>query len=78
MELIIAKTLDAGEKLYCIFINYKTKAFDKIDRSRLWQTLLKENISVKFVKALCSMYTVVKSCIRYYSCRSRFSIHMIG
>ena len=71
LHSIIAKTLDAGEKLYCIFIDYE-KAFDKIDRSLLWQKLLKEDVSVKLVKALCSMYTVVKSCIRYHSCRSRF------
>ena len=77
LHSIIAKTLDAGEKLYCIFIDYE-KAFDKIDRSLLWQKLLKENISVKFVKALCSMYTVVKSCIRYHYCWSFFFNSHVG
>ena len=77
LHSIIAKTLDAGEKLYCIFIDYE-KAFDKIDRSLLWQKLLKEDVSVKLVKALCSMYTVVKSCIRYHSCRSRFFNSHVG
>ena len=68
---IIAKTLGMGEKLYCVFIDYE-KAFDKIDRSFLWQKLLKEQVSGKFVNALRSMYTVVKSCVRYRSNTSRF------
>ena len=57
---IIAKTLGMGGKLklYCIFIDYE-KAFDKIDRSFLWQKLLKEQVSGKFVNVLRSMYTVV-------------------
>ena len=47
---IITKTLDRGEKLYCVFIDYE-KAFDKIDRSLLWQKLLSEQVSSKFVEA---------------------------
>ena len=76
LHSIIAKT-DAGEKLYCIFIDYK-KAFYKMDISLLWQKLLKENATAKFVKALCSMYTVIKSCIRYQSCRSQFFNSHVG
>ena len=68
---IIAKTLGMGEKLYCVFIDYE-KAFDKIDRSFLWQKLLTEQVSGKFVNALRSMYTVVKSCVKYGSNTSRF------
>ena len=61
---IIAKTLGMEEKLYCVFIDYE-KAFDEIDRSFLWQKLLKEQVIGKFVNALRSMYTVVKSCVKY-------------
>ena len=57
--------------MYCVFIDYE-KAFDKIDRSFLWQKLLKEQVSGKFVNALRSIYTVVKSCVRYRSNTSRF------
>ena len=63
-------SLDMGEKLYCVFIDYE-KAFDKIDRSFLWQKLLTEQVS-GFVNALSSMYTVVKSCVKYGSNTSRF------
>ena len=68
---IIAKTLSLGEKLYCFFFDYE-KAFDKINRSFLWQKLLVENVSSKFVSALRSMYTVVKSCVRYRFSTSSF------
>ena len=68
---IIAKTLSLGEKLYCVFIGYE-KAFDKINRSFLWQKLLVENVSSKFVSALRSMYNVVKSFVRYRSSVSSF------
>ena len=68
---VIAKTLSAGEKLYCIFIDYK-KAFDKVNRSFLWQKLLSENVSSKFVNALRSMYSIVRSCIRFQANKSRF------
>ena len=68
---IIAKTLSAGEKLYCVCVDY-AKAFDKINRSLLWQKLLSENVSSKFVNALRSMYSSVRSCVRYQSSKSRF------
>ena len=77
LHSIISKTLDAKEKLYCVFVDYE-KAFDKVDRSMLWHKLITEKVSTKLVKALSSMYTVVKSCIRYQSLRSRFFSSHIG
>ena len=65
LHAIISKTLHAGEKLYCDSIDYE-KAFNKIDRSFLWQNWIAEKVSSKLVKAISSMYTVVKSCIRQY------------
>ena len=52
---VIAKTLSACEKSYCIFIDYE-KAFDKVNRFFLWQKLLSENVRSKFVNPLHSMY----------------------
>ena len=68
---VISKVLNSGEKLYCCFIDYE-KAFDKINRSLLWHKLIFENVSSKFVRALKSMYDVVKACIRYNSKHSDF------
>ena len=60
---IVSKMLSSKKKLYCAFLDLE-KAFDKINRSFLWQKLIKQSISSKLVKALKSMYIVVKSCVR--------------
>ena len=77
LHSVISKVLNTGQKLYCILIDYE-KCFDKIDRSLLWQKLLKEHVSSKLVKAIKSMYTTVKSCVRYKSTYSRFFDSSIG
>ena len=77
LHSVISKVLNTGQKLYCIFIDYE-KCFDKIDRSLLWQKLLTEQVSSKLVKAIKSMYTNVKSCVRYKSTYSRFFDSSIG
>eukprot|EP00745_Piridium_sociabile_P018415 TRINITY_DN27645_c0_g1_i5.p2 TRINITY_DN27645_c0_g1~~TRINITY_DN27645_c0_g1_i5.p2 ORF type:complete len:200 (+),score=0.63 TRINITY_DN27645_c0_g1_i5:33-632(+) len=53
-------------KLYVAFIDYK-KAFDTVDRDRLWQVLHKLQTSTKMLKLLKSMYASVKSCVRWGS-----------
>ena len=77
LHTVISKVLSQGQKLYCVFIDYE-KCFDKIERSYLWQKLLAENISCKLVKAIKSMYTVVKSCVKYKSSYSKFFDSSIG
>ena len=68
LNSIVSKVIHSGEKLYCCFIDYQ-KAFDRIDRSLLWHKLVFENVSSKFVRALKSMYDVVRACVRYNSFR---------
>ena len=68
---IISKVLHSGEKLYCCFIDYE-KAFDRIDRSLLWHKPIFEHVSSKFVRALKSMYDVVRAYIRCNSSHSSF------
>ena len=77
LHAIISKVLNSGEKLYCIFIDYE-KCFDKIDRAYLWQNLLVESVSCKFVNALKSMYSTVKLCIKYNSSFSQIFDSYIG
>ena len=77
LHAIISKVLHSGQKLYCVFIDYE-KCFDKIDRSLLWQKLLLQNVSCKLVKAIKSMYTTVKLCVRFKSCFSQAFDSYIG
>ena len=68
---IISKILDKKEKLYCCFIDYQ-KAFDSVNRSFLWQKLLRNGCSKIMLKALYAMYQSVKSCVRYKGKFSNF------
>ena len=70
---IIAKTLGSKEKNILCFIDYE-KAFDKVDRSFLWQKLILEQVSAKLAKAQNAMCSVVKSYVRYRSDHSHVSI----
>ena len=71
LNAIVSKVINSGEKLYCCFIDYE-KAYDRIDRPLLWHKLIFEKVSSKLVKALKSMYGVVRACIRYKSLHSSF------
>ena len=64
LHSIISKVLNAGQKLYTVFIDYE-KCYDKINRLFLWQKLLAEGVSLKITKAVKAMYTVVKSAVKY-------------
>ena len=77
LQSVVSKVLSKGQKLYCVFIDYE-KCFDKIDRALLWQKLLSQNVSCKLVRAIKSMYSVVKSCVRYKSCYSTFFSSSVG
>ena len=61
--------------MYCVFIDYE-KFF--VDCTYLWQKLLAENISSKLVNAIKSMYTTVKSCVKYNSTYLDFFDSSVG
>ena len=46
-----------------MFLDYR-KAFDLVDRTYLWQKLLKTNINGKLLNVLQNMYNNAKSCVR--------------
>ena len=71
LHAIIAKVISSKQKLYCVFIDFE-KAFDKIDRLKLWHKLVLENVSSKMVRALQAMYSSVKACIRHSQSYSDF------
>ena len=70
LHSIILKVLNNDQKLYSIFIDYE-KCYDKINRLFLWQKLIAENVSTKMTRAIKSMYSSVRSAIRYNNLTSR-------
>ena len=77
LHALITKTLANKKKLYVAFLDWE-KMFDRIDRVYLWHKLLTENISTKFVNAIKSMYSVVKSFVRYKFTNSNLISSNIG
>ena len=51
------------KKYYCIFIDYQ-KAFDSVDRKKIWEILHKIGVSSKFIRTLKAMYTSVRGRVR--------------
>lgn len=53
-----------GGKVYAAFIDYR-KAFDTVDRNKMWETLEKIKTSTKLITILKSMYSSVSACVRW-------------
>ena len=63
LHCIIDLFLENKKRLYCAFVDYR-KAFDMIDRTSLWQKLLKLNIKGKVLTVIKNAYKGAKSCIK--------------
>jgi len=64
-------------KLYVAFVDYR-KAFDSVDRCKLWKILQNSKLSTKFTKMLKAMYANVKSCVRWNHLTSDFFTCPVG
>ena len=64
LQSLISRTLKRKKCLYCCFIDYR-KAFDFVDRCKLWSKLVHLGIQGKFLTIIKSLYENVKSCIKY-------------
>jgi len=58
-------------KFYVVFVDY-LKAFDSVDRDRLWGVLQKVKTSTKMLRMLQGMYKTVQSCVRWGADVSEF------
>jgi hypothetical protein len=58
-------------RLFCAFLDYE-KAFDKVERSFLWQKLLTCNINGKILDVIMNMYSNAKSCVQVGNTKSNF------
>ena len=61
---LITHLLNEGKKLYCAFVDF-TKAFDYIVRENIWYKLIKYGLRGKILDIIKSMYTSVKSRVKY-------------
>ena len=61
---LISHILNSGRKLYCVFVDF-TKAFDYIVRDNLWYKLVKLGLRGKILDILKSMYSSVKSRVKF-------------
>ena len=66
-----------GGRLYCCFIDYR-KAFDFVNRSKLWIKLTKTGIQGKMLKIIKSLYENIKCCVKYQGFLSEYFGSKIG
>ena len=62
LHSIINFYLQKHQRLYCAFIDYK-KAFDLIDRSKLWHKLLSNGLNGRIIRVIHNLYYNAKSSV---------------
>lgn len=75
----LSNLIDTRKKLkqstFCAFIDFR-KAYDNINRNKLWKKLHDSGISGKMLTAVRSLYSNVSSCVRVNSYKTDwFSVH---
>ena len=63
LQSLISQKLNNKQRLYCCFIDYQ-KAFDTVNREKLWYILVKAGITGKLLRIIRSLYTDVRACIK--------------
>lgn len=74
---LISNYLSKGKKLYCCFVDYK-KAFDKVNRNKLFFKLNKSGIKGKLLNVIRQLYSEVKSCVKFKTELSDFFLSTNG
>ena len=54
--------LSSNRRLYCCFVDYR-KAFDTVNRAKLWSKILSLNINGKLFNVIHNIYSQAKSCV---------------
>ena len=52
-----------GGRFYCLYVDFK-KAFDKINRAKLFESILSKGVDGNFLNILYEMYSNLKSCVK--------------
>ena len=64
LHSLLTHVLNQGQLLYCAFIDF-TKAFDYVVRDNLWYKMIKLGIRGKILNIIKSMYSEVKSRVKF-------------
>lgn len=74
---LVSHILNHGKKLYCAFVDF-TKAFDYIVRENLWYKLIKLGLRGNILNIVKSMYSAIKSRVKYNNCLSNEFLCSLG
>lgn len=66
LKCIIDIFLNNKKRLYCAFVDY-SKAFDMVNRNKLWHKLLSNGINGKILAVIQNLYNKAKSCLKHNS-----------
>ena len=73
-NLVVTRT-KLNQSTFTAFVDFK-KAYDFINRDKLWKRLFESGISGKMLNASMSLYTYVSSCVRGDSFKTEcFNVH---
>ena len=67
---LIRHLINEGKRLFAAFVDF-TKAFNYVVRENLWLKLIKIGVRGKILNVIKSMYSSVKSMVRYDYCLSQ-------
>ena len=74
---LITHVINTGKKLYSCFIDF-SKAFDYVERNSLWYKLIKIGVRGKMLTVIRSMYSGIKSRVKYNNTLSNEFTCMLG
>jgi hypothetical protein len=77
LHTIISKTFASSKRLYCAFVDFR-KAFDYVDRVKLWFKLSKCGMRGKMLTIIKSLYLNVKSCVTINGALSQSFVNNCG
>ena len=61
---LITHLMNQGKKLFCAFVDFR-KAFDLVNRDKLWFKLIKLGVRGKILSVMRGMYSSVKSRVKF-------------
>ena len=74
LHTLIEMYLQKGKRMYCAFVDYQ-KAFDLINRCKLWHKIVKNGVSGKMLTVVQCLYANAKSRVKYGSKISKTSFN---